>query len=116
MFTSVVIAVLISLSAVLTASVVFPGITGRQIILITGGCMTAAVAVGGWTLLRSLRVRSSVEIDRHDRENWRIKKFETRLETAYSDLDFALGLRFKSKDGTKRELYLWEILSPTAAL
>ncbi len=72
MFTSVVIAVLISLSAVLTASVVFPGITSRQIILIVGGCMIAAVAVGGWILLRSLRVRSSVEIDRRDRENWRM--------------------------------------------
>jgi Mn2+/Fe2+ NRAMP family transporter len=72
MFTSVVISVLVSLSVVLTASVVFPGITGRQIILIIGGCMTAAVAVGGWILLRSLRVRSSVEIDRRDRENWRM--------------------------------------------
>jgi len=35
-------------------------------------CLTAALAVGGWTLLRSLRVRSSVEIDRRDRENWRM--------------------------------------------
>jgi Mn2+/Fe2+ NRAMP family transporter len=72
LFTSVVIAVLVSLSVVLTASVVFPGITGRQIIFIIGGCMTAAVAVGGSILLRSLRVRSSVEIDRRDRENWRM--------------------------------------------
>jgi Mn2+/Fe2+ NRAMP family transporter len=71
-FTSVVITVLIALSAVLTASVVFPGITGRQILVIIGGCVTAAVAVGGWTLLRSLRVQSSVEIDRRDRENWRM--------------------------------------------
>jgi len=72
MFTSVVIAVLIALSVVLTASVVFPGITGRQILVIILGCMTAAVAVGGWTLLRSLRVQSSVEVDRRDRENWRM--------------------------------------------
>jgi hypothetical protein len=71
-FTSVVITVLIALSAVLTASVVFPGITGRQILVIIGACVTAAVAVGGWTLLRSLRVQSSVEIDRRDRENWRM--------------------------------------------
>jgi hypothetical protein len=71
-FTSVVITVLIALSAVLTASVVFPGITGRQILVIIVACMTAAVAVGGWTLLRSLRVQSSVEIDPRDRENWRM--------------------------------------------
>ena len=55
-----------------------------------------------------------------DNSRWRsvhtVSDLETRLETAYSDLDFSLGLRFKSKDGTKRELYLWEILSPTAAL
>ena len=71
-FTSLVIAVLIALSAVLTASVVFPGITGRQILVIILGCMTAALAVGGWTLLRSLRVQSSVELDRRDRETWRM--------------------------------------------
>ena len=34
--------------------------------------MTAAVAVGGWILLRSLRVQSSVDMDRRDRENWRM--------------------------------------------
>jgi hypothetical protein len=51
---------------------VFSGITGRQILVIILGCMTAAVAVGGWTLLRSLRVQSSVEVDRRDRETWRM--------------------------------------------
>ena len=71
-FTSVVITVLIALSAVLTTSVVFPGITGRQILVIVLGCLTAAVAVGGWTLLRSLRVHSSVAVDRRDRETWRM--------------------------------------------
>ncbi|HEX5296274.1 MAG TPA: NRAMP family divalent metal transporter [Streptosporangiaceae bacterium] len=71
-FTSAVITVLIALSAVLTTSVVFPGITGRQIVLIIGGCLAAAVAVGGWILVRSLRGRSSVEADRRDRETWRM--------------------------------------------
>jgi len=55
-----------------------------------------------------------------DNSRWRsvrtVADLEARLETAYSDLDFCLGLRFKSKDGTKRELLLWEILSPTGAL
>jgi hypothetical protein len=73
MFTSVVITVLIALSAVLTASVVFPGITGRQMLGIILACLTAAVAVGGWTLIRSLRAADRpVEVDRRDRENWRM--------------------------------------------
>jgi hypothetical protein len=84
MFTSVVISVLISLSAVLTASVLFPHITGRQIILIIGGCMIAAVAVGGAILLRSLRVRSSVEVDRRDRENWRMPALNMLTRPAMS--------------------------------
>jgi Mn2+/Fe2+ NRAMP family transporter len=71
-FTYVVITVLIALSAVLTTSVVFPRITGREILGIILGCLAAAVIVGGWILLRSLRVRSSVEVDRRDRENWRM--------------------------------------------
>jgi hypothetical protein len=71
-FTAAVITVLIALSAVLTTSVVFPGITGRQILFIIGGCVTAAVAVGGTILVRSLRVRSTVNVDRRDRENWRM--------------------------------------------
>jgi hypothetical protein len=72
MFTSVVITVLIALSAVLTVSVVFPGITGREILGIILGCLLTAVAVGGWTLIRSLRAGSQVEVDRRDRENWRM--------------------------------------------
>src|SRR5262249_6446250 len=55
-----------------------------------------------------------------DNSRWRsvhtVADLETRMETAYSDLDFCLGLRFKTKDGTKREVFLWEILSPTGAL
>src|SRR6516164_2776974 len=72
MFTSVVITVLIALSAVLTSSVVLPGLSGREILGIILGCLIAAAAVGGWVLLRSLRVRSSVEVDRRDRETWRM--------------------------------------------
>jgi hypothetical protein len=31
-----------------------------------------SVAAGGWTLFRSLRVHSTVEVDRRDRESWRM--------------------------------------------
>ncbi len=55
-----------------------------------------------------------------DNSRWRsvhsVADLEERLATAYSDLDFCLGLRFKSKDGTKREMLLWEILTPTPAI
>jgi Mn2+/Fe2+ NRAMP family transporter len=71
-FTSAVIALLVAMSVVLTASVVFPAITGRQILSIFLGCAIVSVAGGGWVLIRSLRVRSSVEVDRRDRETWRM--------------------------------------------
>jgi len=71
-FTSAVVAVLVTLSVVLTASVLFPGITERQILGIFLGCAAVSVAAGGWALIRSLRVRSSVEVDRRDRESWRM--------------------------------------------
>ena len=66
------ITLLVTMSVVLTASVLFPGITGRQILTIVLGCAVAAVAAGGWALTRSLRVHSSVEVDRRDRESWRM--------------------------------------------
>jgi Mn2+/Fe2+ NRAMP family transporter len=72
MFTSAVIALLVAMSVVLTASVLDPGITERQILSIFLGCAVVSVAGGGWVLLRSLRVHSSVEVDRRDRETWRM--------------------------------------------
>jgi Mn2+/Fe2+ NRAMP family transporter len=71
-FTSAVITLLVTMSAVLVASVLFPGITARQILSIVLGCAVVAVAAGGWALTRSLRAHSSVELDRRDRENWRM--------------------------------------------
>jgi hypothetical protein len=71
-FTSAVITLLVTMSVVLTASVLFPGIAARQILGIVLGCAVAALAVGGWALTRSLRTRSSVELERRDRESWRM--------------------------------------------
>jgi len=71
-FTSAVITLLVTMSVVLTASVLFPGITGRQILSIVLGCAVVAVAAGGWAVIRSLRAHSSVEVDRRDRESWRM--------------------------------------------
>ena len=83
-FTSVVITLLITMSVVLTASVLFPGITGRQILGIVGGCAVAAAAAGGWALIRSLRVHSSVEVDRRDRESWRMPPLNMLSEPVMS--------------------------------
>ncbi len=72
LFTSAVIAVLVTLSIVLTASVLFPAITGRQIVDIMLGCAVASVAAGGWVLVRARRSHSSVEVDRSERDTWRM--------------------------------------------
>jgi Mn2+/Fe2+ NRAMP family transporter len=54
-FTSAVIAVLVTLSVVLTASVLFPAVTARQIVAIMAGCAAVAVATGGWLGVRRVR-------------------------------------------------------------
>ena len=72
MFTSAVIALLVTMSIVLTASVLFPAITGRQIVGIMLGCAVASVAAGGWVLARARRSHSSVEVDRSERDTWRM--------------------------------------------
>src|SRR5712691_6739350 len=72
MFASAVVALLITLSVVLTASVLFPAITARQILEIMLVCVVAAMAAGGWALIRSPRAHSSVEVDRRDRDTWRM--------------------------------------------
>ena len=72
MFASAVVALLITLSVVLTASVLFPAITARQILEIMLVCAVAAMAAGGWALVRSPRAHSSVEVDRRDRDTWRM--------------------------------------------
>jgi hypothetical protein len=61
---------------ILTASVLDPGLTARQILIILGGCGTAA-AVGGLCFM-GLRLRPGgpglavAAIDRSGRENWRM--------------------------------------------
>ncbi|CAM5459526.1 Nramp family divalent metal transporter [Leifsonia shinshuensis] len=73
-FTSAVIAVLVILSLVLTASVIFPDITGGQIvmILIAGGALSVAVGVafGIWRLRHPVPAVPSVA--RADRATWRM--------------------------------------------
>jgi Mn2+/Fe2+ NRAMP family transporter len=53
-FTGGVVAVLISLSVILTASVVFPSISSRQILDIMAGCGLASLAAAGFALSRRI--------------------------------------------------------------
>ncbi|HEY2442247.1 MAG TPA: NRAMP family divalent metal transporter [Streptosporangiaceae bacterium] len=74
MFTSAVIAVLVTLSIVLTASVVFPGITGGQILVILLSCGAVVLLGGGYALARPLWAGrpSRPPVDRTGRDGWRM--------------------------------------------
>ncbi|MBV9381779.1 MAG: divalent metal cation transporter [Streptosporangiaceae bacterium] len=77
MFTSAVIAVLITLSVILTASVLFPGIGARQIVMIMIVCGAASVAAGAGMLIRGRLRRDPLadheaDFDRSERDTWRM--------------------------------------------
>jgi Natural resistance-associated macrophage protein len=73
-FTAAVIAILVTLSVVLTASVLFPAITAGQIVGIMAACGAAALLVGGYALARRLRRGgpAATPPDRTGRESWRM--------------------------------------------
>jgi Mn2+/Fe2+ NRAMP family transporter len=75
MFTGAVVAILISLSVILTASVLFPQITPRQIIDILASCGAVSLLAAGWALTRRLRAPQparAAAIDRSGRDSWRM--------------------------------------------
>jgi hypothetical protein len=72
-FTSAVVAVLVSLSVILTASVLFPSISSRQILDIMIVCGAAGVLFAGYAVSRRGRgVAADGPVDRSGRENWRM--------------------------------------------
>jgi NRAMP (natural resistance-associated macrophage protein)-like metal ion transporter len=75
-FTSAVIAVLITLSVVLTASVLFPAISARQMIEIIIACAAVSVLGGAWTLVRHRRTAAATTVAdvlvEADRDTWRM--------------------------------------------
>jgi len=72
MFTAAVVAVLVSLSVILTASVLFPKISAHQIVDIMATCGVASVLAAGYALVRRQRgAAAAAEVDRTGRENWR---------------------------------------------
>jgi NRAMP (natural resistance-associated macrophage protein)-like metal ion transporter len=74
LFTSVVVAILVTLSIVLTASVLFPAITAGQIVTIMVTCGAASVLAGVVALARRLRAGSvsGLPADRSARAAWRM--------------------------------------------
>ncbi len=79
MFTSAVVALLITLSVVLTASVLFPRITGGQIADIMLGCAGASVVAGAFLLARARRAAFPVPDPDTlaDRDTWRMPPLNT---------------------------------------
>ena len=73
LFTGAVIAVLVLLSIVLTASVLYPDITSETILLILGGGLIAALILASITLLLSKRITMpKTSLDRELRLAWRM--------------------------------------------
>ena len=74
LFTGAVIAVLVLLSVVLTAAVLYPNITGETILTILGGGIVAALILAGVTILFSRRTASAAPaLNRALRPNWRMR-------------------------------------------
>jgi Mn2+/Fe2+ NRAMP family transporter len=74
-FTAAVVGVLVTLSIILTASVLFPNITASTIVRIMVACGGAGVLTAGYVLTRR---RSGEDVlDRAGRENWRMPPLDT---------------------------------------
>jgi len=74
LFTAAVVAVLITLSVILTASVLFPAISSRQIVEIMTACGAVGVLAAGYALTRRLRhgFQGARPVDRTGRDSWRM--------------------------------------------
>ena len=75
LFTGGVIAVLVLLSVILTASVLFPTIGAAAMLWILGG--GSALALIGWVLMRLLTGGTAEAIDRRGRADWRMPPLDT---------------------------------------
>src|ERR1700691_5195184 len=76
LFTGAVIAVLVMLSVILTASVMFPDITGGQILAVLGGgsalALVATIALLLWQRRRGATPRAEPEVPLSERSTWRM--------------------------------------------
>ncbi len=74
LFTSAVVAILVTLSIILTASVIFPTVSSRQIVDIMAACGAVGLSAAGYVLVRHLRAAApgAAAVDRSGRESWRM--------------------------------------------
>ncbi len=86
-FTAAVVGVLVTLSVILTASVLFPDITAGAILDIMAGCGIAGVLAAGYSFTRKRTATKEDPIDRTGRDAWRMPPLETltrpTVSTAY---------------------------------
>ncbi|WP_116213029.1 NRAMP family divalent metal transporter [Streptomyces olivoreticuli] len=76
-FTAAVVGVLVTLSVILTASVLFPDITAGAILDIMAACGVAGVLAAGYAFTRLRTGTKEDPIDRTGRDSWRMPPLET---------------------------------------
>ncbi|MCQ4044766.1 NRAMP family divalent metal transporter [Streptantibioticus rubrisoli] len=83
-FTTAVVGVLVMLSIILTASVLFPNITANAILDIMAACGVVGVLAVGWALTRRRTATKEDPIDRTGRDTWRMPPLETLTQPTMS--------------------------------
>ncbi|MEU1289694.1 NRAMP family divalent metal transporter [Kitasatospora sp. NPDC005856] len=83
-FTTVVVGVLVTLSVILTASVLFPDISAGTIEGIIAGCGVAGVLAAGYSFTRRRTATKEDPIDRTGRDDWRMPPLETLTKPVIS--------------------------------
>jgi S1-C subfamily serine protease len=87
---------------------------------VTPGSTTAGSKIGPGDVLLSVLSKKDWEHGAKDNTRWRsvrtMAEIEERVATGYSDLDFCLGLRFKTKKGEKEEVLVCKFLTQTGPL
>jgi Mn2+/Fe2+ NRAMP family transporter len=85
LFTSGVIAVLVALSLILTASVLYPNITATQISYILAGCGAVTAVAGAYAAVTRVRSGAGREsIDRTGKEDWRMPPLDVLGKVEFS--------------------------------
>ncbi|AUG78176.1 manganese transporter [Kitasatospora sp. MMS16-BH015] len=86
-FTAAVVGVLVTLSVILTAAVLFPDISAGAIMRIMAVCGVVGVLAAGYSFTRRRTGTKEDRIDRTGREDWRMPPLETltkpKVSTAY---------------------------------
>ncbi|MET8956911.1 Nramp family divalent metal transporter [Streptomyces sp. NPDC004393] len=83
-FTSAVVGVLVALSIILTASVLFPNISATAILDIMAACGIVGVLAAGYAFTRRRTGTKEDPIDRTGRDEWRMPPLQTLTRPAMS--------------------------------